>query len=305
MDRKIAGIAEKQHGAFSADQARTAGFTREAIRHRLAAGRWERAAECVFRVAGSPRTWEQGLMVATLACGPAAAASHRSAAALLGIPGFDRCGVPELTTHRSRRPRSASAVVHRWRPFPDDHLTVIDGIVTTRVARTLVDLAGVVPAARTARAVDNCLAAEIVSLAALHDTFVTLAGRGRAGVSVMREILAERLLDYVAPASELEARYLALSRSAGLPEPVRQLDAGDDEGWVGRVDFAYPELRLLIELDGRRHHSTLLDREADRRRDERLRAAGWRIVRLTWADVVQRPAETVARLRLLLAGAAA
>lgn len=306
MDREIAILAERQHGVFTAAQAREVGLGREAVRHRVASGRWERLAEGVYRLPGSRRTWEQRLVVATYAAGPAAAASHRSAAALLRIPGFDRRGAPEVTTPRRRRHRCPATIVHRWRPFPDHHLTVIDDIVTTRAARTLVDLAGVVHPRRTERAVDNCLAAGSVTFDSLHATFLELAGRGRKGVAVMREVLGERDADYVPPASELEALFMELLRLAGLPEPVRQLDAGDSDGWIGRVDFAYPPLRVLIELDGRRFHSALLDRRADARRDQRLRAAGWReVVRLSWFDVVHQPELVVALLRRLLAEAAA
>jgi len=245
-------------------------------------------------------------MALTLAAGPSAAASHCSAAALLGIPGFGRRGVPEVTTPRSRHHRAEPAIVHRWRPFSDDHLTVIDGMATTRPARTLVDLAGVVHPLRTERAVDNCLAAGSVTFGCLHDTFLHLAGRGRKGVAVMRAILGERDADYVPPASELEALFRELVRAAGLPEPVRQLDVGDGQGWIGRVDFAYPRIRRLIELDGRRFHSALLDRKADERRDQRLFAGGWQeVVRLSWFDVVHRRADALELLRRLLVEVAA
>jgi very-short-patch-repair endonuclease len=306
MDRKIAIIAEMQYGVFTAAQARAAGFNREAMRHRVASGRWERLAEGVYRLPGTRRTWEQRLCAATLAAGPCAAASHRSAAALLAIPGFDRRGAAEVTTPRTRRHRGPDTIVHRWRPFPDDHLTVIDGLVTTRAARTLVDLAGVVHPRRTERAVDNCLAEGSVTFDSLHATFLELAGRGRKGVAVMREILSERDADYVPPASELEALFRDLLRLAGLPDPVRQLDVGDALGWIGRVDFAYPRFGLLIELDGRRFHSALLDRRADAQRDQRLGGAGWReVVRLSWFDVVHQPELVVALLRRLMAEAAA
>jgi hypothetical protein len=306
MDRKIAIIAETQHGVFTAEQARAAGFNREAMRHRVASGRWERLGDGVYRLPGCRRTWEQRLCVATLAAGPCSAASHRSAAALLAIPGFERRGAPEVTTPRTRRHRGRDTIVHRWRPFPDDHLTVIDGIVTTRAARTLVDLAGVVHPQRTERAVDNCLAAGSVTFTSLHATFLELAGRGRKGIAVMREILDERDAHYVPPASELEALFSEMLLLAGLPEPVRQLDVGDSRGWIGRIDFAYPRFGLLIELDGRRFHSALLDRRADALRDQRLRAAGWReVVRFSWFDVVHQPEVVLELLRRLLAEAAA
>lgn len=286
MDGTIAELAERQNGVFTVGQARSAGLTRSAILHRVESGRWEPAGAGVYRLVGTARTWEQRLHALVLASGPVAAASHRSAAALLAIPGFDRSGTVEVVTPRPRRHRDPNYRVHRWRALPDHHLTVVEGIATTRVARTLIDLAGVLHPGRTERAVDNCLAARAVTVGTLRAAFIDLARPGRKGIAVMRRLLVERGDGYVAPASELEACFLALLRRHDLPEPARQVDVGDGHGWVGRVDFAYIDARLVIELDGRRHHSSKLDVEADAARDRRLRAAGWRVVRFCWADVV-------------------
>lgn len=298
-------LAVRQHSLFSHKQAVDAGFTRAAIRHRLRTGRWEQVAAFVYRAAGSTQTWEQRVLALVLAAGPSAAASHRSAAALLGIPGFERRGLVEVTTPRPRRHRSEGELVHRWRPFPSHHLTVIEGIVTTRVARTLCDLAGVLHPGRVERALDNCLSMGVATPGTLEGAFCDLAGRGRKGTVLMRRLLAERTEGYVPPASELEARFVDLVREAGLREPVRQFDTGDDESWIGRVDMAYPPDRVLIELDSHRHHSSKLDRESDEARDGRLRRAGWRVVRFTWDDLVQRPHWVLSELRGLLAAAAA
>ncbi len=276
------------------------GAGRHVIEHRLANGRWLVVKPGVYRLAGTPVMWEQRAMALVLACGPTAALSHRSAAALLGIPGFWRGGVVEVTTPRPRRHRDADEIVHRWRVLPPDHLTVVDGLVITRPARTLVDLAGMLYPARTERAVDNCLAAGLVTIGSLRATFEDLARRGRKGIALMRRLLEERDPGYVAPESELEARFVALLRGAGVPEPVRQLDVGDGDGWIGRVDFAYPEVKVVIELDSRRHHSAKLDQQADRARDDRLRAAGWRVLRITWDDLVARPDAVVALVRRAL-----
>ena len=114
----------------------------------------------------------------------------------------------------------------------------------------------------------------------------------------MRSVLAERTADIAAPASELEERFVELVRAAGLPDPVRQLDVGDGQGWIGRVDFAYPHVGLLIELDGRQHHSALLDGRADARRDDRMHLGGGRHVdRFTWADIAERDDLVVDHLR--------
>jgi very-short-patch-repair endonuclease len=152
---------------------------------------------------------------------------------------------------------------------------------------------GSLAAAQTERALDNCLSARLISLTDLGALTEELARPGRPGMAVMRALLAARGEGYVAPASELEARFLRLVRAAGLPEPVRQHDVGDGQGWAGRADYAYPEIRLLIELDSRRHHMSKLDFEADRARDNRRVAAGWRPVRFTWDQVTRHPAEVV------------
>lgn len=295
MNAQIAEVAEGQHGLFTLEQAATRGVTASALKTALRTGTCERVAEGVYRIIGAPRTWEQRLMTLTLVSTPAAA-SHRSAAALLRIPGFAP-GPLEVTTTRPLRHRTVDRVVHSSRILPGSHLAVIGGVPSTRAARTLVDLAGVLHPARVERAVDSCLSANLVSLEALHTTFGDLAGRGRRGIAAMRSILEERGGGFVAPASELEARFLALVRSAGLPEPVRQLDAGDTAGWIGRVDFAYPTNRLLIELDGRRWHTAKLDLEADRRRDNQLVATGWRVIRVTWEQLCESP-DDVATLML-------
>ena len=285
MDRQIAFLAERQHGVFTLEQARAAEFTRSAILHRLSSGRWERVGPGLFRVPGAPRTWEQRLSGLVLASGPVAGASHRSAAALLAIPGFDRSGTIEVITPRPRRHRDPDYRVHRWRVLPYHHLTVVDGITTTRVSRTLIDLAGLLQPSRTERAVDNCLAARTATVGSLRAVFIELAQPGRKGIALMRQLLNERGDGYVPPSSELEACFLALPRRLGVPEPARQVDVGDIEHWVGRVDFAYPEVRLVIELDSHRHHTARLDVEADSVRDARLRAAGWRVERFNWTDI--------------------
>ena len=66
------------------------------------------------------------------------------------------------------------------------------------------------------------------------------------------------------------------------------------------IDFAWPAQRLAVETDGRRFHGGRLAFERDRRRDQRLTVAGWRPLRFTWRQVVQRPADVAATLRALL-----
>lgn len=290
-------LAERQHGLITRAQAIEAGLSPAAIRHRLESGRWHLVRGGVYRLPGSPRTWHQRLLAVVLAAGSGAVASHSSAAALFGVPGFPSGRRPEISTPRDRRVRHPDAAVHRSLWLPDSHVAIVEGIPTTRVARTLVDLAGAVLPGRLERALDNSLSMGIVTLASLATVTHELTRPGRPGIAIMRRLLADRGAGYVAPASELEARFLALVRAAGLPEPVRQCDVGDEHDWLGRSDYGYLAERVLIELDSRRHHLSELDFQRDRERDNRRIAAGWRPLRFTWHDITARPKEVIAILR--------
>lgn len=70
---------------------------------------------------------------------------------------------------------------------------------------------------------------------------------------------------------------------------------------IGRVDAVYPAERIVIEADGRRNHTALLDAEADRWRDLELAAAGFVVIRVTWWQLVNEPDRFVEALRQLLA----
>jgi hypothetical protein len=109
---------------------------------------------------------------------------------------------------------------------------------------------------------------------------------------------AARLADGWAESPQ-ETRLRLLLIRGGLPAPVAQYRVFDGQGFVARVDFAYPELRIAIEYDGLWHgeRQAFLD---DRRRLNRLVAAGWIVVHVTLDDLRQ-PARLVARILALRA----
>ena len=66
------------------------------------------------------------------------------------------------------------------------------------------------------------------------------------------------------------------------------------------VDFSWPDHRLIVETDGRAAHGDRAAFESDRRRDQQLVAAGWRVVRFTWRQVAREPRAVAEILRRLL-----
>jgi hypothetical protein len=298
MGDPLDDLSERQHGVFSERQARRAGFTRSAIRHRRDRGIWTRAAPRVLRPRGAPMTKHAVLMAAVLSLGDDCVVSHQSAAALHGLPGFSLLP-PEVTV--LRRPHAVPGVtVHQSFCLPAHHRTLLLDIPTASLARVLFDLAGTLDPRRSARLVDTALGRRMVRYESLVRVLTDLAEQGRAGTAVMRELLDARHELFVAPESELEARFLELVDRWALPKPAAQVDLGDASGWIGRVDFLWRDQRVIVELDGAASHTALLDREADAARDARLAATGWQVRRLTWREVVHEPARTAAALRELL-----
>ncbi|HEX2274292.1 MAG TPA: type IV toxin-antitoxin system AbiEi family antitoxin domain-containing protein [Acidimicrobiales bacterium] len=302
LDTRLASIAEAQHGIITYRQAIAAGATAASIHHRCRTGQWQPVAQGVYRVAGSDRTWRQSLVAAVFSAGPGSVASHRSAAALWGLPGFDP-GPLEVLRPRHTDHRCSMGRVHETQVLPPAHWTVVDAVPVTGPARTIFDLAGAISARRTERVLDTCLSRRLVDLPTMRAMLSDLGRRGRAGTRLIRRLLDERGPDYVAPASELEHRMLEVLVAAGVPRPQRQVWAGGSHVG-GRVDFAYPNHGVLIEADSRVHHMSKLDFEADRRRDNWLMAAGWRVLRITWEQVTARPSEVVALVREALRAAA-
>ena len=120
----------------------------------------------------------------------------------------------------------------------------------------------------------------------------------------MRQLLDARDVTYVAPASELERVGRRLFVRAGLPPPSFEVWVGDGQDRIGRVDCTWRAARLIVELDGGRFHGDEATRTHDRLRDNQMMAEGWRVLRFTWWDLMNRPEEVVELIRRALRDAA-
>jgi very-short-patch-repair endonuclease len=218
-------------------------------------------------------------MAAVLAGGPGAVLSHRSAAAVLDL----RVAEPayELTVPSGRRPRPGFAI--HVSALGADEVTRHHGLPITTVARTLLDLAGVLGPAALARAVNEAefrRLADPLGLPALLERHPR-----RPGAAALRAILADRALGLETTDSELEAAFLELVVRRGLPRPRLHMPMRVD-GVAIEPDCVWPEQRLIAELDGHAAHATWSRHENDRARDRRLRATGWTVVRITARQLV-------------------
>jgi very-short-patch-repair endonuclease len=214
-------------------------------------------------------------MAAVLSCGPRAALSHHSAAALWGIapPPDD---VIEVSVPVTSRPRRPGVRIFRRPALTEDELTVQDGIPVTGIVRTLMDVALGLDRPDLERAINEADKLDLIDFESL--TRALDAYRGCPGVGRLRAILGPR--DFRLTDSELERRFLRLVHGIGLRLPL----TGQ---WLNgfKADFFWPELKLVVETDGLRYHRTPAQQARDRARDQAFTAAGLTPLRFTHAQI--------------------
>lgn len=278
---RVLEAAARRHGLVFRRDALAAGLSRSTIDRRVAAGVWIPVDRGIYRPVAAPVTWRQQALAA---CSVADAwASHRSAAALWGMPTFSPRMVEVTAPHGARR--SAPGVRwHETRLVDPEDFTLVDGIPTTTPARTLVDLAAVVVLPRLEEAMDDALRRKLISLSSMGETIERVAKNGRRGSLRIRRLYARRA-GITKVESALEQKVLDRIRAAGLPAPAVQWPILVDGRCIARLDLAYVDAQLAIEVDGFRWHSSSVALHRDAARQRMLVARGWRVMHITHADL--------------------
>ncbi len=292
IDRLIARAAARQLSLVTREQLLSLGITKRQIDHRRATGRLVDVHPGVYRMPGVPPAYPRDVLAACLATD--GVASHRSAAALFGLRGFERYRkTVEISVEDRRAPRLPGVEGHT---VTNLERTEVGVIPVTMPRQTLVDLAHVEP--RLAEgALNHALGLELVRLPALVGYLRDL-GR-RPGSARLRELVELQIKGDRPTESRLEDRVLEFMRGCDLPEPVRQFWLHLPGGRRIRFDFAFPERRVAVEADSRLWHTTPADRRRDAERDQAARLFGWSVTRVTWLDLEERPAATAHRLGLV------
>lgn len=266
------------------------------IAKRLAAGLWVLVDHNVYRLAGTPASWNQRVLAACLA-GPAVA-SHRSAGVLWSLPGMSD-QVVEVTALRHRRRKASDVIWHESFHLEERDVTEIDGIPVTRAVRTFLDLAGVLTDDHLEEVLNEGIRRNLLSAPALWRRLEEL-GPLRRGAGNARRALERHVPGQRPPDGVLETRYLQLIRCAGLPTGIPQYEVRLPNGQRAFIDFAYPELMLGVELDGDASHFGARRSRNDQTRENDLQAVHWRILRFDWDDVNRRPHYVINTVRTAL-----
>lgn len=280
---RLVALGYRQHGVLALWQVETLGVSRWSVLRRAQAGHLHRQYPGVYALGHAKLTLHGRWMAAVLACGPEAVLSHQSGAALWDLRGAPS-GPIDVTAPGKRRQAGirahTSGVIER---------ATADGIPVTTLERTILDTAATLSAQRL-----RTLLEQVQYRGLLHpERFAR--HRGHRGLKPVLATLKSLSDEAPWTQSELERRFLELVRTANLPAPQVNVVVA---GFV--VDFCWPAQRLVVEVDGYKHHSAHSAFEQDRRKDIRLTLAGYRVVRITYARIVHHAAELIAELRGLL-----
>lgn len=233
-------------------------------------------------------------MAAVLVCGKGAVLSHGSAAALWGLRPSDGTAI-DVTFGADGRRRPVDGVSLRRSAVAGGAFATIErGIPVTTVAWTLLDLAAVVRPHALRRAVETAERLQVLDARAI-DRAMSASPR-RPGSPALRAVLADMALHGITfTRSDVEAQVLQLCLDHELSRPqVNRYDNGVE------VDFRWPSHRLIVEVDGWAYHRGRAAFAADRARDRRALAAGWRVARFTALEVLRTPRAVAAELGRLL-----
>jgi very-short-patch-repair endonuclease len=268
-------LARRQHGIVSRAQLLAAGYERSWIDRAIASRRLHRIHQGVYAVGHRPSTNEARWMAAVVS-GSDVVLSHQSAAALHGLPVRDN----GLTRVTSVHPIRRTAIVGHRGDLHDNDRTVRRGIPVTTVARALADCSHVLDDEALHRAVKEAQFRGLWVDAQIRDAL----DRRRSAR------LAAYLHDPTVTQTMLEDRFLKVCRRYRIPTPLTQY------GVKPRVDFFWPDRRLIVEVDGWEAHRTRVAFQDDRTHTNLLQLAGNIVLRYTWDDVRVRHADVAAQV---------
>jgi very-short-patch-repair endonuclease len=260
------------------------GLSQRAIAARCETGRLIRVFHEVYAVGHAQRTAIARADAAVMACGPRAALSHESAAALYGLRKWPR--VPEISSALQRRRPGIRS--HRTRTLTRADVTWRQGIRVTTVARTLADIAPRLSDIQLERAIHEARRNRDLpdpQLARLYELCLRAARVFDSTEAPSRSVFQHQLKAFI--------------RARRIPPPEFEAP------WHGyEVDAFYEEHKLIIELDGYRDHSEPDRFEEDRRRDALALELGFATLRITWKRLTREPGDLARQLRAILAARA-
>ena len=289
-----------QCGVVSWQQLQALGVTQSQVGRRVRSGEWARELPGVWRLSWAERSWMQKAWSVSLWAGEEACLSHGTAARLWDLVEIDVDTVEVSAPYRLWA--SVSWVVPHKTAFISRQVQRRkSGLAVTSPARTLVDLAAVVDPDTLQRAMESAFRRRIASASEVRRVLRYLPQSGRSGTGKARRLLQRGTWSEDAQ-SELERRALQLFKRHRLPKPHCQYTVLEGNHFLGTVDFAWPNAKVIVEAEGFEFHSGREAWDRDIARYNALVSHGWTVLRLTESDLRSRAASFTKALAKALAG---
>jgi very-short-patch-repair endonuclease len=277
-------------GPFTREMAHAAGITDRMLR----GAPWRQVFNGVWVYDELPDTRDLRLQAARLLIPPSGVLCGLTAAWVLGV---DVRRLDDLDVHvgfpKGKRIRKRSGIAVCQETLEPSDITLIDGVRITTPLRTVFDCL------RWLWRVEGIVVADALTHAgqvSVPEIAAYFANKRR-----LRNLrVGERLVEFIEPLTEspMETRLRMLLIDAGLSRPKAQHDVRDHvDTFVGRLDLAYPDVRLGLEYDGADHWK---QRREDDRRRAAIRACDWEVCVFSADDVFVTPEATVRFVRQLL-----
>jgi hypothetical protein len=274
-------------GLTTTFELRANGLSHSAISKRVARGALYRRYPGVYSYGPGDLSDEAQAMAAVLAAGPGAVLAHLSVAKLFRTSRFP-APIPHVLVPRRHQP-IAGIVVHECRCLDPLDVTVFRGVPVTTVARMLVDLSDVLTKFQLANVIYEAAYRNRFNLAATRRAM--RRANGRHNLHVLEQAIELYLAGSAGTRSALEDAFLRLLQFAGVTEPLVNMEVLGEE-----VDCRWPESMLVVEVDGPGHRNRPPALRDDARKDAKLRAAGYTVLRFTDVEIERRPEDVLARL---------
>lgn len=284
-ERRCREEAAETGGTIRGSRAAELGLSPGRMKGLVRSGRWQRLHRGIYVIDGAPSSFRQQ---AAAAAAIGAACSHRCAAALWNLEGIPARQIEITVPSTSRSQRfNGSVIVHRTNHLPDDHVQEHQGVPVTDVARTILDLGGILGFKTMRRAALSAVDRKLVTPGRLAACLRCCGKSGRPGTANLRSLMATMNWELDMSDSELEDVAFDLIVREGLPAPERLHRAYEGNLLLGEIDLAYPEVMLGIEVDSYEFHGARPDFVRDRGRINGFQAAGWRILHFVYEDALR------------------
>lgn len=279
-------LLRRHDGVITVAQARGVGLSQDAVERRIRSGHWRRCSRGVFFVEDRPFTDAARIRAAVWGLGAHAAASGLAAAWWLDATQFAPDAV-EVTVRRVSNHTRRPGVRIRRRDLDETDIIERDGLRVTALALTIIEAA--VRRGGGPKLMDSALLrhVELQELWTAH-----LRNKGRHG-SPRARLLLQAAADGTRSAAE---RLLA-----------RLMNAAGIKGWLAdypiagyKADFAFTGPKVAIEVDGLAFHSDSDAFNRDRKKQNAIMLAGWKVLRFTWLDLTEYPERVIAEIRQAL-----